>query len=227
MASGGAILARGRRTYWGTKIVAIGKNYGAHKVEMGGTAERSAEPVLFFKPSSSVVHEPHPIVRPVRCKELHHEVELGLVVGKRAKHVSGERWREYIAGYVVALDMTGRDDQAKAKAGGLPWSLAKGMDTFCATSGLILPEELPDPENCTIWCAVDGVQRQKGSTSDMLFNIPELFSFITSVITLEEGDIILTGTPSGVGPVEPGQTITGGIEGVLDFAFPVLQERTD
>jgi acylpyruvate hydrolase len=220
-----SVVARGRRPYWGTKIVAIGKNYAAHKVEMGGTPERPAEPVFFFKPNSSVVHEPLPIVRPTRCTDLHHEVELGVVLSKRAQRVPAANWREYVAGYVVALDMTARDDQAKAKKDGMPWSLSKGMDTFCAMSGLVLPEELADPEHATLWCAVDGEERQRGSTAEMLFSIPELLEFLSGVMTLEEGDVILTGTPSGVGPVLPGQTITGGIDGIVDFAFPIVQEE--
>jgi acylpyruvate hydrolase len=131
---------------------------------------------------------------------------------------------EHIGGYALAIDMTARGIQSEAKNKGLPWTVAKGYDTFCPISRFIEKSELPTPENTTLWLKVDDELRQHGSTSDMIFSIPFLVSHISSIMTLEEGDLILTGTPAGVGPVKPGQRLTAGIDGLqLEMSFPVVE----
>jgi len=213
------------RFYSGTKILAIGKNYAKHKVEMGGTAARLDVPLFFLKPNSSVIRPGAPIVLPRAVKDLHHEVELGVVIGKRAKHVPADRWAEYVSGYCLGLDMTARDLQAKAKASGGPWTQSKCYDTFTPLSEEFDAGRVPDPHGLELYLAVDGVERQRGSTRDMMHRIPELIAFTSSVMTLEPGDVILTGTPEGVGPVLAGQTITAGIKGLVEFSFPVVAEE--
>jgi len=136
---------------------------------------------------------------------------------------------DHVAGYVIALDMTARDIQDAAKTKGLPWSEAKGYDTFCPISSFIPKQEIHDPHKVELWLKVDGENkyRQKGTTADMIFRIPWLINYLSEIMTLEEGDLILTGTPAGVSAVEPGQTLRGGITGLskYDFSFPVIEQK--
>ena len=162
---------------------------------------------------------------PSRCSELHYEVELGVVIGKGGKNILESVAMSHVGGYAVALDMTARDIQGEAKKKGHPWSVAKGYDTFCPVSGLIEKEKVA-LEDSRLWLKVDGELKQSGTTKDMLFNIPYLISYISRIFTLEAGDLILTGTPKGVGPVTPGQTITAGIEGVAEIKFPVAADTS-
>lgn len=157
---------------------------------------------------------------PSRCTELHYEVELGLVIGKDGKNISESSALSYIGGYVLALDMTARSIQGEAKKKGHPWSVAKGYDTFCPISSLIDMEQI-SLEDTKLWLKVDGDLKQDGSTKDMLFSVPFLISYISRIFSLEAGDVILTGTPEGVGPVRPGQILTAGIHGVMEMTFPV------
>jgi acylpyruvate hydrolase len=212
-------------TYAGSKIVAVAKNYAKHKVEMGGTAARLEQPAVFLKPNSSVIHPGSPIVKPAVVRELHYEVELGVVISQRATRVVAADWRRYVGGYLLGLDMTARDLQAKAKKEGMPWTQAKCYDTFTPLSSIFHAGGVADPHALELYLRVDGAERQRGSTGDMLHKIPELLEFISGVMTLEPGDLILTGTPDGVGPVEVGQTITAGITGLVEMAFPVVAGR--
>lgn len=127
---------------------------------------------------------------------------------------------DYVGGYALALDMTSRDLQSAAKKSGHPWSVAKGYDTFCPVSSFVEKEKV-DLSTARLWLKVDGETKQDGRTCDMIFSVPYLISYISSIMTLEAGDLILTGTPEGVGPVVPGQIITAGIEGVTEVTFPV------
>ena len=220
------------RHFTGTKIVAVAKNYALHRAEMRALEPLSPpppeHPFFFLKPPSSVIYTGAPIVRPARCTDLHHEVELGVVISRRCAAAPARDWASYVGGYVLALDMTARDLQAQAKKAGLPWTLGKCWDTFTPMSGLTLPSELPGaPHGVELWLAVDGVERQRGSTGEMLAKVPQLIEEISAVMTLEAGDVILTGTPHGVGPVEPGQVITAGITGhnSMDLRFEVVQGK--
>ncbi|KAH9683543.1 putative acylpyruvase FAHD1 [Citrus sinensis] len=190
----------------GTKIVAVGRNYAAHAKELGNAVPK--EPVLFLKPTSSYLGNGGTIEVPHPLDSLHHEVELAVVIGQKARDVPETTAMDYVGGYAVALDMTAREIQSSAKSAGLPWTVAKGQDTFTPISSV-----------------VDGEIRQKGSTKDMIFMIPYLISHISSIMTLFEGDVILTGTPQGVGPVKVGQKITAGITGLLDVHFDIEKRR--
>jgi acylpyruvate hydrolase len=223
------------RAYAGTKIVAVAKNYAKHKVEMGGTPAKLPSPAIFLKPNSSVVRispSPSPsqssssssVVIPRAVTDLHHEVELGVVIGARCKRARASDWRSYVSGYCVGLDMTARDHQSVAKRDGMPWTLGKCWDTFTPLSAAVPASSVPDPHALELYLRVGDVERQRGSTGDMLARIPELIEFISSVMTLEEGDVILTGTPEGVGPVVPGNVITAGITGLIEIRVPVVAE---
>ncbi|KAJ1983891.1 hypothetical protein H4R34_000991 [Dimargaris verticillata] len=196
----------------GRKIVAIGRNYRDHALELGNQIPKA--PFFFLKPTSSYVEPPAPIEIPRGCN-VHHEVELGVVIGQTGRDISEAHADDYIAGYALALDLTARNMQAEAKKQGLPWSAAKGFDTFTPISAFIDKAHIPEPHRVRLWCSIDGVTKQDGWTSDMMFQIPQLLAHVSSIMTLEAGDVILTGTPKGVGPILPGETIDAGLA-VLD-----------
>eukprot|EP00743_Colponemidia_sp_Colp-15_P001313 GILK01001438.1.p2 GENE.GILK01001438.1~~GILK01001438.1.p2 ORF type:complete len:270 (+),score=45.02 GILK01001438.1:108-812(+) len=204
----------------GKKIIAVGKNYRDHVKEMGGSSDPKA-PVLFLKPTSSFIREPKPIEIP-DGELVHHEVELAVVIGKEGRDIPLSQAMKHVAGYTVALDLTARDLQAEAKKAGLPWSVSKGFDTFTPISQYIDASRVSDPHNLTLWCKVNGELKQRGNTSGMIFSVPHVIAYISSIMTLEEGDTILTGTPSGVGPIRAGDTISAGIEGLVEMSFPVV-----
>jgi acylpyruvate hydrolase len=190
----------------------------AHARELGNAVPTQS--VLFGKQRSSLLsHGQGPIVIPSGAT-VHHEVELGVVIGKRAQRVSRNAAMDYVSGYCVALDMTARNWQDQLKKAGLPWDRAKGPDTFCPVGSFIARDALALP--ATVWCTVDGAERQRGSTSNMIWSVPELIEDISNIFTLEPGDLILTGTPEGVGPVLPGQTIVAGIEGHGQYEWKIV-----
>ena len=158
---------------------------------------------------------------PPKCTELHYEVELAVVIGNGGSKIAETKAMDHVAGYALALDMTARNLQLDAKKNGWPWSVAKGYDTFCPISDFIEKEKI-NPSDTRLWLKVDEEMKQNGNIKDMVFNVPFLISYISNIFTLEGGDVILTGTPSGVGPVNRGQTITAGIEGILEMKFPVV-----
>merc|ERR1719193_352249 len=210
-----------RFSEYGKKIVAVGRNYADHAKELGNAVP--TKPLLFMKPASSYIRAGQAIEIPLGCSQLHHEIELGAVINSQCKKVTEADAMKFVGGYCLALDMTARDFQEEAKAKGHPWTLAKMFDTSLPVSDFIPLERIQDPGNLKLWCKVNGELRQDGCTSDMIFSLPYLISYISQYFTLQEGDLILTGTPSGVGPVKPGDVITGGIPDVVDITFNVEQ----
>ncbi|KAI5415728.1 probable acylpyruvase FAHD1, mitochondrial [Lathyrus oleraceus] len=207
----------------GTKIIGVGRNYAAHAKELGNAVPKS--PVLFLKPTSSYLKNGGTIQIPHNEGSLHHEVELAVVIGKKARDVPESSAMDYVAGYALALDMTARDLQSAAKSAGLPWTVSKGQDTFTPISPILPKTSVANPDDLELWIKVDGEIRQKGSTKDMIFKLPFLISYISSLMTLFEGDVILTGTPPGVGPVKEGQKVTAGITGLVDVEFNVGKRK--
>lgn len=187
------------------KIVCVGRNFAQHAKEM--KADLPTTPVLFFKPPSAVIGTGSSVLRPAISLDMHHEVELTVLVGEGGKAIPTERALRHVAGYGVGLDMTLRDVQAEAKKGGLPWALAKGFDTSAPLSTFIPAGRIPDPGRLGIRLSVNGAVRQEGWTRDFLFPLPELISYISRYFTLERGDILFTGTPEGVARVEPGDAL--------------------
>jgi len=212
----------GQFTDIGRKVVAVGRNYADHAKELGNAVP--TKPLLFMKPTSAYITAGQSIQIPQGCNDLHHEIELGVVLGKQARKITEDEAMSCVGGYCLALDMTARDFQDEAKKKGHPWTLAKMFDTSLPVSPLIPLDALPDPHNVSLWCKVNGELRQEGNTKDMIFTLPRLISYISTYFTLNEGDLILTGTPSGVGPVLEGDVITGGIPGVMEIKFPVAKE---
>ncbi|XP_021361184.1 acylpyruvase FAHD1, mitochondrial-like [Mizuhopecten yessoensis] len=221
MAAPGTNLARFREV--GKKILAIGRNYKSHAAELNNPIPKN--PLVFIKPTSSYIVEGQRIKFPPGCSELHHEVELGVVIGKGGSNISESDAMEHVGGYVVALDMTARDLQDFAKKNGHPWSLAKSWDTSCPVSNFIEKDKIPNPANLDLWLKVNGELKQKGNTTDMIFPIPFLISFLSSYFTLEEGDLLLTGTPSGVGPVKEGDEIQAGLSDIASITFSVAEDK--
>jgi 2-keto-4-pentenoate hydratase/2-oxohepta-3-ene-1,7-dioic acid hydratase in catechol pathway len=196
-----------------SKVVCVGKNYAAHIAEMN-TGDAPKEPLLFLKPSTAVIGPGDAIRIPPGSTNVHHEAELGVVIGARgARHVSPEQAAASIFGYTIGNDVTERDMQ---KSDG-QWTRAKGFDSFCPI-GPWIETDLPglglDPADLEVACTVDGEPRQKGRTSQLIFDVPTLISYISQVMTLLPGDVVLTGTPSGVGPIAPGQRVDVTIEGL-------------
>ncbi|XP_060116579.1 acylpyruvase FAHD1, mitochondrial [Heteronotia binoei] len=223
MAACGSSRPVARFWEWGRTIVCVGRNYAEHAREM--QAALPAEPVYFLKAASAYVREGSPIVRPASCRELHHEVELGVVVGSSALGVPEEAAMAHVAGYALCLDMTARDTQAACKRQGLPWTPAKAFRTSCPVSDFIPKEKVPDPHRLHLWLRVNGQLRQEGSTADMLFSVPFLLSYISRTIALEPGDLLLTGTPKGVASVQPGDEIEAGIQGLVSMRFTVEEQK--
>lgn len=187
------------------KIVCLLRNYRAHAAEMKSAPPK--EPYFFLKPSTSVIHDGGTIVIPEMSKNVHHEVELAVVIGRRASHVPKEKAMDCVMGYGVLIDVTARDVQDEAKKEGRPWAAAKGFDTFAPISTIVPKEKVQDPHNLEIWLKVNGEARQKGSTSQMIYQIPTIIEYVSSIMALEPGDVIATGTPEGVGPLKAGDTV--------------------
>ena len=194
------------------KILCIGRNYVDHIKELGN--ETPEAPVIFMKPASSVISEGESIVIPDYSSDCHHEAELAVLIGKKVKNVPPVQALEHIAGYGVAIDLTLRDVQSELKKKGLPWDIAKGFDTACPLSDFVAAEAVTDPQNLQISLTVNDQPRQNGNTSMMIHTIPAIISHMSGIFTLEPGDIILTGTPAGVGPIKSGDRIIAEIAGV-------------
>ncbi|MGA9672717.1 MAG: fumarylacetoacetate hydrolase family protein [Terracidiphilus sp.] len=191
-----------------SKIICVGRNYRDHAKELGN--EVPTEPLLFFKPPSSLL-APGGIVRlPAASSRVDFEGELAFVIGRRVRNLQANAdWRSVIRGYTLANDVTARDLQKKEAQ----WTRAKGFDTFCPI-GPVVSDEVDPASGLTLETRVNGELRQQGSTLDFIFTIPELLAYITAAMTLEPGDLILTGTPSGVGPLAPGDRVEVSIPGL-------------
>jgi acylpyruvate hydrolase len=203
----------------GGKIVCIGQNYREHIKELKN--EVPSEPVIFLKPMSSLIGNGEAILIPEGVGRVDHEVELALIIGKTGKNIPRERALSHVSGVAVFNDVTARDVQSAYRKDGLPWTLSKGMDTFAPMSEPKALASAHDIHDLEISCRVNGKVRQHGSTSMMIYTPEELIAFISKWMVLEEGDIIATGTPSGVGPIVPGDLIDMRIEGVRTLTNPV------
>jgi 2-keto-4-pentenoate hydratase/2-oxohepta-3-ene-1,7-dioic acid hydratase in catechol pathway len=197
-----------------TKIIGVGLNYRAHAEEMKKALPE--EPLLFLKPPSALIGPDEPIVRPAGYARVDYEGELCVVIGRRARRVPAERALEHVLGYTCANDVTVRDLQKKD----VQYTRAKGFDSFCPVGPRVVPGL--DPSRLALETRVNGVVRQRSSTSDLIFDVARLIAFISHVMTLEEGDLISTGTPPGVGNLEPGDVVEIEIEGIGVLRNPVI-----
>jgi len=202
------------------KIVCVGRNYVAHAEELGN--EVPAFPLIFLKPASVLIQSGENIIYPDYSSEMHHEVELVLLIGKTIKNADNKTSEEAIAGYAVGLDMTLRDIQSELKKKGHPWTLAKVFDTSAVISDFILKEDYQLKGSETISLSIDGEIRQNSSLSNMIFSAPKIVNYISSKMTLEKGDLIFTGTPAGVGAVSRGDKIVAQIENISTLTARVV-----
>ncbi len=196
-----------------SKILCIGRNYVEHAKELGNEVPKV--PLVFMKPPSSIIANGDHIILPPQSKQVEHEAELVVVIGKRTKNVTAETAKEYIFGYTIGNDITARDLQ---KTDG-QWTRAKGFDTFCSFGPWIDTDF--DASDAVVTCRVNGQMRQMASTRDMVFNVGTLIAYISSVMTLEPGDLIFTGTPAGVGELKNGDEVVVEIEGLGALKNPV------
>jgi 2-keto-4-pentenoate hydratase/2-oxohepta-3-ene-1,7-dioic acid hydratase in catechol pathway len=199
-----------------SKIVAVGRNYAAHAAELGNEVPET--PLTFFKPNTSVIGPDEPIVYPAASREVSFEGELAIVIGRICRDVPADRVSDVIFGYTIGNDVTARDLQRTDGQ----WSRAKGYDTFCPLGPWITTHQSVDEvSDLRIMTTLDGEQKQDGRTKNMVFGVPEIISYITSFTTLLPGDVILTGTPEGVGTMLPGQEVRVEIQGIGTLSNPV------
>ncbi len=200
-------------------VVCIGKNYADHVREMGGEVGTSSEPLVFLKPATSVVGPGEAVRLPEGAGQVDHEAELAVVVGRPARDLTPATALAHVWGYTAANDVTARDQQRSDAQ----WARAKGHDTFCPLGPWI--ETDLDPADLRVQGSVDGRLRQDGRTSALIHDVPTLLSFVTSFMTLLPGDVLLTGTPAGVGPLQPGETVSVRVEGIGTLTNPVVARR--
>jgi 2-keto-4-pentenoate hydratase/2-oxohepta-3-ene-1,7-dioic acid hydratase in catechol pathway len=196
-----------------SKIVCVGRNYAAHAKELGNEVPK--EPLLFFKPPSAIIGPGEHVVLPPESERVEHESELGVVIGRRIRRATRDEAKAAVYGYTCVCDVTARDLQKKDGQ----WTRAKGFDTFCPVGPWI--ETDLDVSDLEVKCTVDGAVRQQGRTSQMMFDVPTLIAYVSAAMTLEPGDLIVTGTPEGVGPLAPGNRVTVAVERIGELAFDV------
>lgn len=204
------------------KIVAVGRNYADHVREMGAPA--GGPPVVFFKPPSALAHDGSIVELPHDGGEVHHEVELVVAIGTGGRRIDPAVALDHVLGYAVGIDLTLRDVQSAAKKKGEPWSLAKGFDASAPVSAIVPREQVGDGSGLAIHLDVNGERKQQGNTSQMLSPVGAIVAHVSRWVTLERGDLIFTGTPSGVGPVAPGDRVVAGIEKVGSLSVEIRAE---
>jgi fumarylpyruvate hydrolase len=203
------------------RIYCVGRNYAEHAREMGYDPTR--EPPFFFcKPADAIVEDTTPVPYPPRTANFHHEIELVVAIGKGGSHISAELALGHVYGYGVGIDWTRRDLQAEARNQGRPWDTAKGVDHGASLSALVPASEIGHPGQGRIWLAVDGHLRQDSDIRELIWSVPEVIAELSTLFELLPGDLIYTGTPSGVGPVQRGQRVEGGIDGIASITTSII-----
>ena len=198
------------------RIYCVGRNYAEHAREMGHDPDREP-PFFFMKPANAIVPNNAQIPYPQATKDLHHEIELVVALGKGGADIPVEKALEHVFGYGVGLDMTRRDVQGEAKKMGRPWEMGKAFDNSAPCTALITASKSGHPAKGAIWLKVNGTITQQGDLAAMIWNIPDTISYLSRLITLQPGDLIYSGTPAGVGPVKAGDILEGHVDG-----FPEL-----
>ncbi len=193
------------------KIICLARTYARHAMEMG--SQPASDMVMFLKPASAVIHDGGTIQIPHAADEVHHEVEMAVVIGRQGGHVAAGDAARHVHGYAVAVDVTARDLQHEAKQQGLPWTAAKGYDTFCPISSVVPVSRIAHPDALELSLSVNGTLRQSSTTANLLYPVEDIVATVSEIMTLCPGDIILTGTPEGVGPLHPGDVVEARLDG--------------
>ena len=201
------------------KIICLARTYRRHAEEMGSPV--ADDIVMFLKPSSAVIHDGQSIRIPEQVGEVHHEVEMAMVIGREGSHIPASRAASHVYGYAVAVDVTARDVQREAKQQGLPWTTAKGYDTFCPLSSVAPVSQIEDPYALELSLLVNGDQRQSSTTSRLLCSVDEIIAAVSRVMMLCRGDVILTGTPEGVGPLHRGDIVEAHLDAYCHLTISV------
>jgi fumarylpyruvate hydrolase len=195
------------------RIYCVGRNYAEHAKEMGHDPNREP-PFFFMKAPTSIVQSGSTIAYPVGTKDVHHEIEMVVAIGKGGKNIPVDKALEHVWGYGVGLDMTRRDIQGEAKKMGRPWEMGKSFDESAPASPIRAASEIGHPSKGKIWVKVNGQVKQEGDISQMIWSVPEQINYLSSLITLQAGDLIFSGTPAGVGPIKAGDKLEGHVDGV-------------
>ena len=198
------------------RIYCVGRNYAEHAREMGHDPDREP-PFFFMKPADALVPSGSTIHYPQMTKDLHHEIEMVVAIGQGGSDIPVERALDHVFGYGVGLDMTRRDLQGEAKKMGRPWEMGKAFDNSAPCTALKTAAMIGHPATGAIWLKVNGKYTQQGDLGAMIWNVPETISYLSRLVTLRAGDLIMSGTPAGVGPVQPGDRLEGHVDGVGDL----------
>ena len=198
------------------RIYCVGRNYAEHAREMGHDPDREP-PFFFMKPADAIVLNGATLPFPQITRDLHHEIEMVVAIGKGGADIAVDKALEHVFGYGVGLDMTRRDLQGEAKKMGRPWEMGKAFDNSAPCTALKTAAMIGHPAKGAIWLKVNGVVKQQGDLSEMIWNVPETIAYLSKLITLRPGDLIMSGTPSGVGPVQRGDRLEGHVDGVGDL----------
>lgn len=202
------------------RVFCVGRNYAAHAREMGKDPDREP-PFFFMKPADAVIDARGVIPYPPLTSQFHHEVEMVVALKGGGADVSPEDALSLVWGYGVGVDLTRRDVQDVAKKLSRPWDWAKGFDASAPCSPIHPVEVVGHPDEGRVWLKVNGEVKQSGDLRDLIWSIPEVISFISQAVDLAPGDLIYSGTPAGVGPMQPGDEVTGGVRGITEFGFKI------
>jgi len=202
------------------RIYCVGRNYAAHAREMGHDPERTA-PVFFMKPADAIVLSGSTIPYPSRTENFQHEIELVVAIGEPGREISTADALQHVYGYAVGIDLTRRDLQLKAKEIRGTWDTAKGFDNSAPISALHRAEDIGHPLTGQIWLSVNDIIRQNADLNELIWSVPEAIAELSTFFELVPGDLIFTGTPAGVGPIEAGDKVTGGIEGIDEIEINI------
>ena len=198
------------------RIYCVGRNYAEHAREMGHDPDREP-PFFFMKPADAIVQNGATIPYPQMTRDLHHEIEMVVAIGKGGADIPESKALDHVFGYGVGLDMTRRDLQGEAKKMGRPWEMGKAFDHSAPCTALKAVSMVGHPAKGAIWLKVNGVVKQQGDLAEMIWNVPETIAYLSRLVTLQAGDLIMSGTPAGVGPVERGDRLEGHVDGVGDL----------
>jgi fumarylpyruvate hydrolase len=208
------------------RIICVGRNYAAHAREMGRDPDREP-PFFFLKPADTVVDDGTAVPYPPETRNFHYEIELVVAIGKDGANIPVERALDHVWGYGVGIDLTRRDLQLQAREQGRPWDWGKGFDHSAPIAPLRPVAEVGHPSSGRIWLSVDNAVKQDSDIAKLIWPVPDIIAIASRSMTLKAGDLIMTGTPEGVGPVMPGETIRGGVDGIGQITIPVFAPRPD
>ncbi|WP_341523404.1 fumarylacetoacetate hydrolase family protein [Pseudomonas sp. G.S.17] len=202
------------------RVFCVGRNYSEHAREMGHDPDREP-PFFFMKPADAVVAAEGSIAYPPLTQDLHHEVELVVAIGKGGVDIAPQDALDHVWGYAVGLDLTRRDLQGVAKKAGRPWEWGKAFDQSAPATPLVPVSRIGHPDKGLIWLDVNGAERQRGDLADQIWSVKDVIAYISQSVALKAGDLIYTGTPAGVAALQPGDVLTGGVEGIGQFSLTI------